>query len=308
MLSETPTDVMPASVLMLVSPTTPNPVIAFAPIDPTAASAVLPSTYVRITFKQAPSGKSVTFTATVLTESGEKPAGTVIFEVQGLPSKEVELQHGTASTKIKHCLKAGTITVFYSGDTRHASSSEDLVFTPTNVMSDAAPVRSEPTAPAVSAEVVEQGARSSIASLDDLDNATLVDRIEEFWTSDQNDGSILGTRRRRLKESRVRFGEHLAAYQRRLATPGRDGMWASFLRRIHMPKSSASRYIKQWELSVRPKSPVQVTATSGEPSEEDVSALVIKLKSTVKRVLTTEDSVAKFLIAFNDALQPATNV
>jgi hypothetical protein len=307
-LSETPTDLMPASVLMLVSPTTPNPVTTFAPIDPTDTSPVLAPTHVQIKYKRALSGKRVTFTATVLTESGEKPTGTVIFQVQWLPIKEVKLQDGTASAKMKPCLMTDTITVTYSGDTRHASSSEDQAMTSATMMSDAAPVRSEPTAPAVAAEAVEQGTNSNGASPDDPEGVMLADEIQKLWTCDKQAGYDLVLRRRRLKDSRIRFGECLAAYQQRLAKPGRDGMFAAFLKRLHIPKSTALRYIKHWKLSVCPESVTPDTAVVGEPSDQDVTDLVKKMKSTAKRVLTTEDSVTKFLIAFTAALQTAKGV
>jgi hypothetical protein len=288
---------------MLVSPITPNAVTASAPIDPTEVSPVLASTHMRINYKQAQSGKRVTFTATVLTESGEKPTGTVTFEAASLPSVNVELQDGTASTKVTAYLMTDTITAAYSGDSRHRSSSVELVPTPTTTMSEATPVSSEPIAPAVATEAVEQGANSSSVSLDELEEVKLVDRIEELWSADLNDSSTIAIRRTRLKDSRVRLGECLAAYQQRLAKPGRDGMWASFLRRLHIPKSTALRYIKYWTLSLCPEPVTRDTAAIGEPSDQDVTDLVKKLKSAAKRVLTTDDSVTKFLIAFSAALQ-----
>lgn len=300
---ETPKDLMPASVPMPASPITPSTVTAFAPIVAAVIPSVLITTHIRINYKQAPSGKRVTFTATVLAKSGEKPTGTITFEAASLPSVNVELRDGTASTKANDYLMTDTITATYSGDSRHRSSSEELVPTPSTTMPEATPVHSEPIAPAIATEAVEQGANLSSVSLDDLEDAMLVDRIEEFWSSDQQGSSTMATRRNRLKDSRVRLGEYLAAYQRRLATPGRDGMWASFLRRIHMPKSTATRYIKHWNLSLCPEPVTRGTAVFGEPSEKELADLVKKMRSTARRVLTTDDSVTKFLIVFTAALQ-----
>lgn len=305
MSCETPTDLMPASVPMLVSPITPNAVTASAPIDPTEVSPVLASTHVRISYKQAQSGKRVTFTATVLTESGEKPTGTVTFKAASLPSVDVKLQHGTASTKMKAYLLTSTITATYSGDTRHAGSFEELVPTPSTTMREATPRSDhrEPVTPTVAKEAVEQGANSNNVSLDNLDDVMLADRIEELWSADQHDSSTIAIRRNCLKDSRVQLGEYLAAYHQRLAKPGRDGMWASFLCGLHIPKSTATRYIKQWELSLCPEPATQSTAVIGEPSEKEMTDLVRKLTSRAKRVLTTEDSITKFLVNFTAALQ-----
>lgn len=134
--------------------------------------------------------------------------------------------------------------------------------------------------------------------------ATLCDEIHDLWSiHDEKNGALRGGRRE-LKELRAKLGQHLSEYKKLLVGSGRGGKWSQYLRQAKIPKSSADRYVTNWEMAHSPKTGNVLSEEITEPSTETIAALVKKLKPQIVRALTTPDSISLFLAELEAELKP----
>ena len=90
---------------------------------------VLPArTITKIASKPSKSRKHVTFTASVISDVGTTPTGTVMFKHGAkILWAEEPLSHGIASITLKMVEVRGAVSATYSGDQHHTSSSSDTL-------------------------------------------------------------------------------------------------------------------------------------------------------------------------------------
>lgn len=126
-------------------------------------------------------------------------------------------------------------------------------------------------------------------------------QISELWGthSFRNDN----IRRARKDQAIIRpyLSERLYQYKQLLVGKGRGGQWLPFLRENGIPRSTADRYVTEWEQSIAP--PVNCpTEALSVPTQEQIIQLVNKLKPKLTRVLTTPDFVTQFISLLAEAL------
>jgi hypothetical protein len=290
-------------------------VAKLVPMSPETTTRVSTPTHITITTKLSPAGKTRAFTSTVSSDSGETPTGTVMFmDGPTVFCVAAPLDHGIASIKVKVFKECDVITAVYSGDDHHAASC--VKFSPI-----ANTAKAEPSAPKDNGLPTpgaddHEGLASGVATPgDDEKETALVAEIAELRSSEQFKNLLIG--RSRAETSSIRaeqaalrlsLGERLDEYKRLLVRTGRDGKWMAFLREMDIPKTTAERYVTKWKLSNLPKPVNRPTGTIDEPSEEDITALVKKVKSKAVRVLTTPESVGLFMTELAAALQHSETV
>jgi hypothetical protein len=132
--------------------------------------------------------------------------------------------------------------------------------------------------------------------------ALLAKEIGELWFSDRLRTRAIRSTRQELSKIRIGLSERLYSYKSLLVGSGRGGKWASFLREKEIPRATADRYAKRWELSLAPPEN-RLSEASPEPTTEAITEMVAKMKPKLVRVLTTSESVAQFLAVLAKALQ-----
>jgi hypothetical protein len=132
--------------------------------------------------------------------------------------------------------------------------------------------------------------------------ALLAKEIGRLWGAERFRRGIIRRTRQELSTIRIDLSQRLYDCKSLLVRSGRGGKWASFLRETDIPRATADRYVKKWELSLAPPEN-RLSEASPEPTTETITEMVAKMKPKLVRVLTTSESVARFLAVLAEALQ-----
>jgi hypothetical protein len=149
---------------------------------------------------------------------------------------------------------------------------------------------------------------SGVGDPEDHQETALADEIKELWSSQKRKGASLRRSRVELETLRSSLPERLHTYKDLLARTGRGGKWTEFLRQANISRTTADRYVEKWKLSTSPKAEKRPSGAFNEPSKEEITDMVKKLRPKLVRVLTTPDSVALFMTELVAALQPSTSI
>jgi hypothetical protein len=313
MPNEMPVESASASAPLQTTPIITNCAPYCTAAVPLTAAAVLAATDLRIVAHYAESRKAVTYTAAVTTTSGVKPTGTVTFKAGSTVLGKASLVSGKVSTKVKVSAIRDVVTAIYSGDEGHASSSDEYSHTPTIANPADLDVlgprdsRDPPTS-YLNAPDADADSTETILNPDELSKAEGLRRaIKSAWTSHEISQSAVRMNRLGLAHARVALGRDLSSYKDLLVKTGRNGKWAGFLRALGIPDTTAERYIDNWKKSMGLIVGKLPSGALQGPSKEELACLVKTLTAKAKRVLTTDESIAQFLLDIAAALRPAAS-
>jgi hypothetical protein len=119
--------------------------------------------------------------------------------------------------------------------------------------------------------------------------------IIDLWTAHNKQNAMLKKSSKELKKTRTSLGRYLFELKSLLAKTGRSGRWTSFLQEAGIPRATADRYVESHKLSLNPENGKRLTEAISVTTEEEIKALAVKLAPRLLRVLTTPESVEKFL-------------
>ena len=227
-----------------------------------------------------------------------KPASALVPLLASPTTSNQAPYNTTTDPGIESTDPANAAKEIHSGNNVHARPSDAIAHTP-NISKLEAGVDSGHIGPFALTLPVKAGAEnrtSGVASPDDLEmERRLAYQIKWLWSSDLQNSSTTRIHRRLSESNRKGLAECLAAYNQLLIRAGRDGSWADFLRKMDIPPTRADRYIEKWRLST--------VAAIDEPSQQDIADLLKKVTARARRVLTTDESIAQFLLEIAAALQ-----
>jgi hypothetical protein len=115
----------------------------------------------------------------------------------------------------------------------------------------------------------------------------------------------LRTTKEQLSIMRAELGKHFFELKTLLATPGRAGRWADFLREVSIPRATADRYAESHKRLLEGDHGKRLTESIPLPTEAAIKKMVEKLTPGLVRALPTPDSVTQFLRQMTAALRPS---
>jgi hypothetical protein len=133
--------------------------------------------------------------------------------------------------------------------------------------------------------------------------SVLAGRISQLWSSQRTTSSSLRCSRKELDQLKLDLAKQLHAYKRLLVRIGRSGQWNAFLRQESIPRATADRYVKKWEVSLSPQPENCLNEAISPTSPEEITAIVRKLLPKLTPLLPTPDSVGLFLKQLQTAFQ-----
>jgi len=81
----------------------------------------------------------------------------------------------------------------------------------------------------------------------------LAQEIAQLWSVHSQAESVLGRTKKELRALRFDLGRPLYEMKLLLACPGRAGKWSKFLSAQRIPRASADRYTKSYEVTLSPR-------------------------------------------------------
>jgi hypothetical protein len=195
-----------------------------------------------------------------------------------------------------------------SSDTEHA----DRTTSPRGVAVDDSGESEEPApasaVPPNKARSEDSGGTADVrGDLNALDSEEklLAREVGQLWSSGQMKTRSIHRNREELSKIRTELSQRLYDSKGLLARKGRGGQWTAFLRETNIPRATADRCVRKWELSLVPLPEKRLIEAFPVPTAEEIAQMVAKLKPKLLRILTTSESVARFVSALAKALQEA---
>jgi hypothetical protein len=130
-------------------------------------------------------------------------------------------------------------------------------------------------------------------------------KINILWAEHHRQNASLKKTSKELKKTRTNLGVYLYGLKNLLAKTGRNGRWTSFLQGAGIPRATADRYVESHKRSLDRKNGNRLTEAISVPTEDEIKEMVAKLTPRLVRVLTTQESITKFLQEIAAALQPS---
>jgi hypothetical protein len=135
------------------------------------------------------------------------------------------------------------------------------------------------------------------------EEAALAEQIGQLWFSVQ----LRMREIRRNSKERAAIKSNLARdlhrYKALLVRTGRSGKWSAFLRSNEIPRATADRYVEKWQRTLTQVVENRLAEPTSQPTAEEVTRMVNRLKPKLLRVLTTAGAVEQFMGALAAALQ-----
>jgi hypothetical protein len=131
--------------------------------------------------------------------------------------------------------------------------------------------------------------------------------IISLWAEHNEQNASLKKSSKELKETRTRLGAYLYQLKNLLAKTGRNGRWTSFLNGEGIPRATADRYVESHKRFLDRKNGKRLTEAISVPTEGEIKEMVAKLTPRLVRVLTTPESITKFLREMAAALHPSVS-
>jgi len=125
----------------------------------------------------------------------------------------------------------------------------------------------------------------------------LTKEIGELWSVHKQADAILGHKKEELRALRLELGRRLYEMKLLLACPGRAGQWSKFLSTQGIPRASADRYAKTYELVLSPPDEIASSEAIQESSEEMARKALRSIWPKLRQALTNEETAYQFLFA-----------
>ena len=169
-------------------------------------------------------------------------------------------------------------------------------------------IASEPTSSDLAEQPENPLCSDPYPSLTAGEEENLVRSIGDLWATERKTNGKLRRTREELIKLRMDLSRDLHQYKKVLVRTGRSGRWHEFLRGMNIPRTTADRYVKNWELGEQPQPDTCPTGAIAIPTQEKIRALVEKLKPKLVRALPDAVSVQSFLEALAVALERSSGM
>lgn len=123
----------------------------------------------------------------------------------------------------------------------------------------------------------------------------LTQEISELWSNHTLLSASRKTTAKELRQIRARLAERLYAMKNLLSHPGRGGEWRGWLRERRIPRSSADRLVSRYSETLCVDRENVPTESIPVPSKETAEKLAETVWPSLKKVLTTGESVVDFI-------------
>jgi hypothetical protein len=142
----------------------------------------------------------------------------------------------------------------------------------------------------------ETEAQPGTAQPDDSTIETqLTQEISDLWSDHVRLSTSRKTTSKELRQIRASLAERLAAMKSLLSRPGRGGLWRSWLRERRIPRSTADRLVARHAETLCDDGENVPTGAISEPAKPTAEKLAETVWSSLKKVLTTGESVVEFI-------------
>jgi hypothetical protein len=119
--------------------------------------------------------------------------------------------------------------------------------------------------------------------------------ILSLWITRQVGKAVARKSNEELRTLRIELGSKLYKLKSILASTGRGGGWAAYLRANRLPRATTDRLVDRHEDSLKPETK-RLIELIPETTEDDVRRLVSSLLPRLRKVLTTPSWVEWFLV------------
>lgn len=125
--------------------------------------------------------------------------------------------------------------------------------------------------------------------------AQLTEEISTLWTEHTRLSANRKATGKDLRKIRASLAERLAAMKSLLSRPGRGGQWRSWLRERGIPRSTADRLVARHAETVCADRENVPTGAISEPAKPTAEKLANSVWPSLRKVLTTGESVVEFI-------------
>jgi hypothetical protein len=130
-----------------------------------------------------------------------------------------------------------------------------------------------------------------------INESKLAQEIEQLWSVHSHAQTVLGRTKEELRTLRHELGHRLYKMKLLLASPGRGGQWSKFLSAQRIPRASADRYAKSYELALNPPAEIASTEAIQDSDDETVRKLLQSIWPKLHQPLTDPDTAYQFVCA-----------
>ncbi len=123
----------------------------------------------------------------------------------------------------------------------------------------------------------------------------LTQEIVQLWSVHSQAESVLGRTREELRTLRLELGRRLYEMKLLLACPGRGGQWSKFLSAQRIPRASADRYTKSYEVTLNPPEEIASSEAIQDSADDTVRKVVQSIWPKLHEVLTDPETAYQFL-------------
>jgi len=125
----------------------------------------------------------------------------------------------------------------------------------------------------------------------------LAQEIEQLWNVHSEAQTVLGRTKHELGALRLELGRRLYDMKLLLACPGRAGQWSKFLSAHRIPRASADRYAKSYEIALNPPAEIASSEAISESAEETARKVLESIWTKLRQLLTDPEIAYQFLCA-----------
>lgn len=125
----------------------------------------------------------------------------------------------------------------------------------------------------------------------------LAKEIEQLWSVHSQTQTALGRTKEELCALRMELGRRLYDMKLRLASPGRGGQWSKFLSAQRIPRASADRYAKSYEIALNPPAEIASSEAIQDSADETARKILQSIWPRLRQHLTDPETAYQFVCA-----------
>jgi hypothetical protein len=133
--------------------------------------------------------------------------------------------------------------------------------------------------------------------LEPSNESRLAQEIEQLWSVHSQTQTVLGHTKEELRTLRLELGRRLYEMKVLLACPGRAGQWSKFLSAQRIPRASADRYAKSYEIALNPPAEIASTEAIQDSADKTARKILQRIWPRLGQHLTDPDTAYQFVCA-----------
>ena len=122
----------------------------------------------------------------------------------------------------------------------------------------------------------------------------LAEEIQTLWAAHNQAQAASKKSKEELRAIRLELGRRLSEVKSLISRPGRGGGWTAFLSANSIPRASGDRLVLAYKKSLEPPDN-RLGESISEPSKETAEKLAKGVWPSVKKVLTSDESILHFI-------------